>query len=148
MPTTETVETLLAELHSLGKASRSLLGRYPGPGLTLATASVLNVLARTGEHRCGDVAALMGVDASVVSRQLAELERHGYAGRRPDPADGRASLSFATDAGRELLVQLRESHARSVAESLSEWSDDEISDLTHRLRRLGSDLHQTRKALA
>jgi DNA-binding MarR family transcriptional regulator len=148
MPTTENVEVLLMELHGVGKASKALLGRNPAPGLTTATAAVLSVLVRTGERRCGDLAALVDVDPSVVSRQLGELERHGYAGRRPDPADGRASLSFATDAGRALFQDLRDHHAAAVAESLTDWNDDEITGLTSALRRLTTDLHQMRKASA
>lgn len=56
-----------------------------------------------GEHRLGEIAGLRGVDQSVVSRQVGELQARGLVCRRPDPADGRASLVRLTPDGHALL---------------------------------------------
>src|SRR4051794_30292364 len=90
-----TVDRLSAGVASLLRTGRHLASRVrtemygdlPSFGWAL-----LVPLERDGEQRCSALAAQAGVDVSVVSRQVAALERAGYVERRPDPEDGRASL--------------------------------------------------------
>ncbi|WP_300018145.1 MarR family winged helix-turn-helix transcriptional regulator [Pseudonocardia sp.] len=55
-------------------------------------------------NRLGEIAGLRGVDQSVVSRQVGELQARGLVCRRPDPADRRAGLVRLTPEGRALLA--------------------------------------------
>ncbi len=71
---------------------------------TMAVLELVRLLG-DGERRLGEIAALRGVDQSVVSRQIGELEARRLVCRRPDPADRRASLVRLTPAGCELLAQ-------------------------------------------
>src|SRR2546423_13123516 len=48
----------------------------------------------------------LGVDRTVMTYLLDDLERAGLISRQPDPADRRARRVVATDAGRELLCTL------------------------------------------
>src|SRR3954447_23577807 len=73
--------------HISARAAAQIYGDLPSFGWTL-----LVPLEREGEQRCSTFAAMAGVDVSVVSRQVARLEKAGYVERRPDPRDGRASL--------------------------------------------------------
>ena len=80
--------------------------RHAGRQLPDRTTTALVQLAgqlRDGEHRLGEIACRRGVDQSVVSRQVGELEARGLVRRRPDPADRRAQHVGLTPAGRELL---------------------------------------------
>jgi DNA-binding MarR family transcriptional regulator len=142
MPTaaTESVTAILHELSAIARTSRHLLGDAPLPGLTPATAAMLGLLVRRGDRRCGDIADELGVDASSVSRKLAELERLGLVRRRPDPADGRAWLNSPTPAGRTALELLRDRYLAAVASSLETWTDGELAGLAAALRRLHADL--------
>lgn len=143
MPVTpETTEALLTQLHRLGRAGKWVGGRRPLPQITVAGAALLAHLVRDGESRCGDIADFLGVDASVVSRQLADLERRGFAARRPDPHDGRAALAYATEHGRALLADLRDHQIRAVADQLRDWDDDDVARLVRTLHHLENDLQR------
>jgi len=138
--TPDAVEVILRELHAIDRTSRAMLGETPLPGLTLTGASLLGLLARRGDRRCGDIAEELGIDASAVSRKLTELERLGYVRRRPDPADGRAALLAATDTGHAVLQALRDHYLTAVTASLTDWDTADLDRLATALRRLHTDL--------
>src|SRR3954468_4208878 len=64
--------------HISARAATQIYGDLPSFGWTL-----LVPLERDGEQRCSALAAQAGVDVSVVSRQVAALERAGHVARRP-----------------------------------------------------------------
>jgi DNA-binding MarR family transcriptional regulator len=78
-----------------------------GAPSTMAVVELVRLLG-ADERRLSEIAALRGVDQSVVSRQIGELEAKGVVCRRPDPADRRASLVRLTPAGQDLLTRLAE----------------------------------------
>jgi DNA-binding MarR family transcriptional regulator len=145
MPTTDpdAVAAILHELHAINRASRTLLGETPLPGLTRTSAGMLWLVAKRGECRCGDLADALGVDASSVSRRLGELERLGLVRRRPDPADGRAWLNSATPAGTAVLAKLRDRYLTAATASLRSWTGGELTGLATSLARLHADLSAT-----
>ena len=55
-----------------------------------------------------EVSRILGIDKAAVARQAARLEAKGYLLRRPNPADGRSQLLYAT----EQAQQLKNSKAR------------------------------------
>jgi DNA-binding MarR family transcriptional regulator len=73
-----------------------------GSQSTLAALEMARLLS-DGEHRLGEIAGRRGVDQSVVSRQIGELQQRGLVCRRPDPSDRRASLVRLTPEGTEML---------------------------------------------
>src|SRR3954452_771734 len=75
--------------------------------------SALSPLTRGGPTRLGDLAAREAVAAPTMTRIVAVLEDAGLVARRPDPADGRAVVVGATQAGAALVQG--ESFARSSA---------------------------------
>ncbi|MBM6401631.1 MarR family winged helix-turn-helix transcriptional regulator [Phycicoccus sonneratiae] len=90
--------------------------------------------------RVSELADAVHSDVSTVSRQVSTLVEHGLVVRQPDPADGRAHVLAVTDAGTDLLLALREGRDRWLQGLLSEWSDDDVRDLTAHLARLAADL--------
>lgn len=76
-----------------------------GAPSTLAVLELVRLLGQD-ERRLTEIALMRGVDQSVVSRQISELQAKGLVCRRPDPADRRASLIRLTPAGHELLLQV------------------------------------------
>ncbi len=95
-------------------------------------------LARIHDHgplRLSDLAALLGVDLSTVSRQVRTIEDQGLVVRRADPTDGRAAMVEASADGRQALQRLRESARARLGEILVDWSDDERHELARSLAR-------------
>jgi DNA-binding MarR family transcriptional regulator len=80
------------------------------------------------------------VDVSVASRQLAVLERSGYVERRADPADGRASLMYLTEAGEAALAGTRALRAEWARTALAGWDEADARQLSELLERLAADL--------
>jgi DNA-binding MarR family transcriptional regulator len=121
--------------HVSTRAAESVHGGLPSSGWTL-----LLPLERDGEQRCSALAAQAGVDVSVVSRQVAALERQGYVGRRPDPHDGRASLIRLSEAGAAALARTRVVRSEWATAALAGWDEDDARLLGDLLERLVADL--------
>lgn len=130
--TAETVSDLFQQLQSLGRTMKAL-GSRQADRLSLSTLMVLSQVQSLGEVRSSGLADLLGVDTSVVSRQLAVLEAAGLTGRRRDPQDGRAWLAHVTEAGAERLAELRAQRVDQVTQALSGWSDAEVRRLCGQL---------------
>jgi DNA-binding MarR family transcriptional regulator len=62
---------------------------------------LMSLIGAAGSITPTAVAARLGVAVTTASDRIRRLEEHGYAARRPNPADGRSHLVSLTDAGRE-----------------------------------------------
>ena len=127
--------------------SRSLRARGADWGqavrdLTRADIVTLGVLETRGSQRPSRIAAALAVDPSVVSRQLAGLDRLGLVARGTDPDDGRAELITITSEGRERLVEVRTAMCASLAERLDHWDLEDITTATAMVDDLADRLHQ------
>jgi DNA-binding MarR family transcriptional regulator len=67
---------------------------------------VLSTAVAEGPKRQLDLAAHLGVDRTVMTYLLDDLEKARLVERQPDPTDRRARLIVATDPGREKLCDL------------------------------------------
>jgi DNA-binding MarR family transcriptional regulator len=150
MPTTpDTWSRLTAGLAQLVRAGRhlsvrastSLYGDLPSYGW-----AVLVPLEQDGEQRCSTLAATLGIDVSVASRQVAALERAGYVERRPDPRDGRASLLRLTDTGSAALATTRVLRNDWAASALADWDEDDAVRFSELVERLLHDLERSTTA--
>lgn len=92
-----------------------------------------------GPVRLSALAGDLDVDLSTASRQVRNLEQAGYLLRTPDPDDGRASVLSLTAEGVDVLKRIRATRHALVAESLSDWPDDDVAELARLLERLSSD---------
>jgi DNA-binding MarR family transcriptional regulator len=131
-------QDVLEGVSSLVRAVRCIEHRHlwPDSGLRRADASVLKVLANDGEQRGGEIATKLGVDASVVSRQLTTLEADGLVSRRPDPADARVSLVALSPSGRERLEALYANYTQHLRSALADWNDDDMAAAAETLRKV------------
>ncbi|RBY81716.1 MarR family transcriptional regulator [Geodermatophilus sp. TF02-6] len=130
------VAALLRTGRHLGsRVATELYGDLPSSGWALLVS-----LERDGEQRCSALAVQAGVDVSVVSRQVATLERGGYVERRPDPEDGRASLIGLSPAGVKAMAATRAVRASWAASALAGWDDEDGRRLSELLERLIADL--------
>lgn len=142
-PNIETCGELLRPIRALMglKQVAAQQGQFSGR-VPYAAAGLLAELVFRGECRSSDLAQHRVVDASVVSRQVGQLEHAGLITRRPDPADKRVSLLRATPDGEDAVAELEQRKAEWLREALSGWQDDEVRNLAHLLATASSDIRQ------
>jgi DNA-binding MarR family transcriptional regulator len=135
------VETGVSQLaHLLNRTRRhELVKSSSGLPLDRAAMVVLRQLDETGPARPSDLADALHVEGPHVTRQVHILERHGFAERRADPADGRAQLVTLTRAGRAAAKRLRDASRAALAEALSGWSREDLQQLGDLLLRMVDD---------
>lgn len=84
--------------------------------------AVLTRIDAEGEARLSELAGLLGVDASTLSRQVKQLLREGYLARASDPDDGRAAILRLTRRGRQAVERSRVARRAALEELLADWS--------------------------
>jgi DNA-binding MarR family transcriptional regulator len=136
-------EELARQLSTIGAVNRGLARDLPHacpPGST----GVLILLHRHGEMRMSRLADLMAIDLSVTSRHVAHATERGWIDRQPDPLDGRSRLLRLTPSGEQLLREISDRCAETLAEALQDWSDDEVEQLNTLLARLRAGFDDSR----
>ncbi|CAN5129036.1 MarR family transcriptional regulator [soil metagenome] len=96
--------------------------------------------------RASDLAEILGVHKSTVSRTISTLERLGLVNRVPDPSDGRAHLlALAPETRNELETIKLERHAY-LTETLEAWPESDLSEFARLLGELneGFDVRSRR----
>ncbi|WP_326722049.1 MULTISPECIES: MarR family transcriptional regulator [unclassified Streptomyces] len=140
-------EELARQLTAIGAVKRDM-GRILPPDCPGGSAAVLTLLGRYGEMRMSRLAELLSVDMSVTSRHVAHVADRGWIERSPDPADKRSRILRLTAAGHEQLDELSRRTSRLLADRLSDWSDDEVGQLTRLMTRLRESFGDCRTAAA
>ena len=93
-----------------------------------------------GERRLGELAAQRGVNQSVVSRQVGELEARGLVVRRVDPADARAALVGLTAAGRAVLDDAARARRHWLHDALAPYAEGDVRTAAHLVAALADEL--------
>ncbi|RKT09394.1 MarR family transcriptional regulator [Streptomyces sp. 1114.5] len=99
------------------------------------TYPVISGLARTGPASAADLGREIGLDRTTVTRRADRLEQAGLLQRRPDPADGRATLLTLTDAGHAVIAATRRQLAAAIEDSLATWPRSDAETFARLLRR-------------
>ncbi|MET9391968.1 MarR family transcriptional regulator [Streptomyces sp. NPDC006624] len=128
-------EELVRQFSAFGAVKRELGRTMPAdcPG---GSAAVLTLLDRHGAMRMSKLAELLAVDMSVTSRHVAHVVDRGWIERSPDPADKRSRILRLTPAGHAQLDELSRRTTEVLAERLSDWTDEEVGQLTRLMARL------------
>jgi DNA-binding MarR family transcriptional regulator len=139
-PTADDYVALLRQIRSLVEVQHAVTMRVwqdsrlqPGAGKLLA------ILSSTGEARISDLADQRFVDASVVSRQAAQLEKLGLIERRRAPEDGRVALLRVTEEGERTLEVWRQNQVGMLAKALHEWDAAKLEAATRLLAQINED---------
>jgi DNA-binding MarR family transcriptional regulator len=140
-PTPEDYVALLRQIRGLVEVQHATTMRnwqesrlQPGAGKLLAE------LSYRGEARISDLAEQRFVDASVVSRQAAQLEKLGLIERRRAPGDGRVALLRVTPEGERMLEAWRKNQVDTLAKALHTWDADQVAAATQHLADINADL--------
>ena len=119
---------------------RRFRARLDGDTVDPAQASLLYTLKVHGPLRLGDVAEVMKLDASTVSRHVQQLGDRDLIERELDPEDARARIIVLTDAGRAALKHTFDQRRALVSAALVEWEDPDREQLRSELARLTRSL--------
>lgn len=121
---------LLAATERLGRALRAarqqLATRHH---LSLLQLQIVEQLADERLRRIGDLAAELDVSQPTVSDALGALEQKGFATRRPDPGDRRATTIALTPAGSALAELAATELAPLLATNETTSADDRATAL-------------------
>ena len=124
---------------SLASTQERFIGAA-GVSVERAGFGVLRCVSERGEVRVSELAQLLGVDTSTMSRHVKTLERGELVVRAEDPLDGRAACVSLTGAGAEVLRVLGEARHRYFAELLASWSEADRAGLAPLLAQLANDV--------
>jgi DNA-binding MarR family transcriptional regulator len=118
------------------------LMRQRGQGETLDTGSfwLLKALSVSGPLRVTDLAVCTNLDASTVSRHVAQLHSAGLIERTPDPIDGRAQRVKLSDAGAERIEAALRARRVLLEKSLESWDPRDLDQLDRLLTRFAADV--------
>ncbi len=134
----EALETVSERLFvSVARLVRRLRKIDP-TSLGAGSISALATIAAEGPMRVGDLAAAEGVRAPTMTRIVDLLVAEGDVERIPDPADGRACLVRATEAGSRVLSGSRTAKSRLLIERLSRLSPEALATIVAALPALES----------
>lgn len=131
--------SLLARRASLPRVHQNLNARA-GVSLGWYSYIALYWIGASGPLRLTELAKHFGVVPSTVCRHVQQLETAGLVSKVRDPADGRAVRLSPTEKGNAVLHELSAARQASFAESLSSWSEADLSNLGSLLLRLRNDL--------
>ena len=97
---------------------------------------VLSAAAAIGPARVSEIAALLGLNPTTVSRHLASLEERGLVTRSTSDKDARAAAVDLTNAGKDAIRALRRVRRGLFSELLGEFDNDELERFGSYLARL------------
>lgn len=138
------VDSVLVALMSIGRLVRQ---RVDGDVLDPGSTWLLKNLHTRGSMRISELAGCLNLDASTVSRHVAQLHGLGLVERTGDPDDGRASLLGITAEGQAKLAQAFERRHALLASGVQHWPVDDLDQLAHLLDRFIADVDPTRSDL-
>jgi DNA-binding MarR family transcriptional regulator len=90
--------------------------------------------------RLSDLAGLLELDLSTVSRQARQLVDGGMMTRVADPFDGRACRVSVSERGREVLGAVSDARHDMLRQAMAVWQPDERAALAAALTRLAQDM--------
>jgi len=97
---------------------------------------VLTAAAGEPPRNQGAIAEELGIDRTVLTYLIDDLEKLGLVARHPDPADRRSRLVVATDEGRATWRRLQDELRRVEAHVLSPLPTADAASFQALLRRL------------
>jgi DNA-binding MarR family transcriptional regulator len=134
LPAPETAEdALMSLMMALGRRMRQ---RQPGDEIDYSAFPLLTLLSHQGPMRLSTLAAVLGLDASTVSRHARQLEDRGLLERTLDPDDRRASRVAVSEQGNACLAKGFETRKQLMTHALDGWTDEERDTLRELLHRL------------
>jgi DNA-binding MarR family transcriptional regulator len=126
-------------MHALMSVGR-LMRRSAADTIDPGTFWMLKTIAAHGSMRVTELAQTANLDASTVSRHVAQLHRTGLIERTPDPDDRRAQRVELSPAGQSQLDEAIRNRIALLERSLEGWGAEDLEDLGRLLNRFIGDI--------
>jgi DNA-binding MarR family transcriptional regulator len=107
------------------RLSRQLNASATHEGLTPSQASALGLINGRGPLSLSELAAIEGLNPTMVSRIVGRLDELGLISRRQNPQDLRSAVVEITDQGRQTHDRVRGERAKVLSDCLEELSSAE-----------------------
>jgi DNA-binding MarR family transcriptional regulator len=107
----------------------------------LAVLQIIGVVQRTEPGRGvrpSELADRLDVHRSAITQHVKALTAAGHVSAVADPHDGRSSLLFLTDSGRETVTRLGKQGMDRFASFVAEWTDEDVTELARLLEKFRS----------
>lgn len=125
----DAVESLYEQLTLFVRRSRDL-GNDIHPELSLVSYTVLSVVVATPDARAADVASVLGLDKSTVSRHIDALVQARLLRRGGEQPGRRGYTLSLTPQGRQHLDRAASRVRSKLASWLADWDESEIENFT------------------
>jgi len=132
-------------MHALMSIGRLMRQRTSGDTLDTGSFWMLKTIAANGSMRVTDLATCVNLDASTVSRHVAQLHNAGLIERASDPVDRRAQRVQLSDAGEKQLNATVRARLNLLERSLEGWAPDDLEQLDRLLGRFIGDVDRLTK---
>jgi DNA-binding MarR family transcriptional regulator len=131
-PTKADVHAMVAALFTLTAGMERARRQRKAAGVL----SLLQLVGDRGAIRPSEIAGLLDIHPSLVTRQVRELEDAGHVQVAADPADGRSCLVTLTPAGADELRRLTQAGLDRFALFVADWQPADVRMLTALLDKL------------
>lgn len=134
--------------HSLFRLGRALR-KISYPNCSKEAASIdgagywqLAMLSELGPLRPSDLAQLLSLDISTVSRQLKQLQQAGLVTRKVHDQDARAYLMIISEAGSKVLDEITQLRRQTISQVVESWDTPEVETLVGLIQQLTGGLEK------
>jgi DNA-binding MarR family transcriptional regulator len=117
----------------IGRLSRRLRPTVAGSGLTPSQISVLFTIVRLGPLGLSELAAIEGLNPTMLSRITAQLCDSGLIRREADPSDRRSANVLATASGRRMRERIHRERTRALSAHIEQLDEHQRQALWHAL---------------
>jgi DNA-binding MarR family transcriptional regulator len=131
------IDALVHALYEVASISRRLTHDDP---VEPAAARLLAHVQRLDDPRPSELAAVLQLDLSTVSRHVRALVSSGHLTVRPDDHDRRAQRVVLTPDGQAAIDRVVRNRCAAVEDAVSHWDADDRRALAGLLHRLGEEL--------
>lgn len=138
------INTIRHATRELVRALRIVDGTSCTPEVTLSEGHMLLAIAEHPDPTATELAEMLELEKSTVSRTIGRLEERGYLERQPSAADARVRSLSLTSAGRAVLATINQFADTEVGAALEFLAPDEVDALGTLFQRYSSALRRAR----
>lgn len=131
-----TVEQQFSVMFTRVKATMRDRATRVHPDLQPLSYTVITTLVRRGPTHASELAEVLNLDKSVISRQATLLEEIGFLEREPDAEDRRATYLAASPKAIERVAEMQLAEQAKLYESLRDWEVPDLEKLGELLSKL------------
>ncbi|BBN59881.1 MarR family winged helix-turn-helix transcriptional regulator [Hydrogenovibrio marinus] len=91
--------------------------------------------------KINDLAAILALDATTVTRQVTAMQLNGLVTKESDPSDRRITWVTSTEKGRTLASEMREIRIHRINEMFKEWTPQDKDTFSKMLGRCNESLY-------